>query len=67
MLLVKDGAQVFTGTFGDGNGGNLTVDAQNVQLIGTTEDNKFSGGLFASSQPNSKGNAGDLTINTNTL
>ncbi|MBR8839353.1 MAG: hypothetical protein DSM106950_36460 [Stigonema ocellatum SAG 48.90 = DSM 106950] len=35
-LLVKDGAQVNAGTRGVGKGGNLTVDAQDVQLIGTS-------------------------------
>ncbi|MBW4629469.1 MAG: S-layer family protein [Brasilonema octagenarum HA4186-MV1] len=66
-LLVRDGAQVFTGTFGAGKGGNLSVDAQDVQLIGTSADGQYSSGLFASGQPNSTGDAGDLTIKTNTL
>ncbi|MBD2536281.1 S-layer family protein [Nostoc flagelliforme FACHB-838] len=59
-LLVKDGAQVSTSTFGAGKGGNLTVDAQNVQLIGEST-------LSADAQPYSTGNAGDLTIKANTL
>ncbi len=58
-LLVQDGAQVSAGTFGSGKGGNLTVNAENIQLI--------SSGLFASAESNSTGDAGDLTINTNTL
>jgi large exoprotein involved in heme utilization and adhesion len=40
-LLVRDGAQVLTGTFGAGKGGNLIVDAQDVQLIGTSADGFF--------------------------
>ncbi|MBW4595496.1 MAG: filamentous hemagglutinin N-terminal domain-containing protein [Brasilonema angustatum HA4187-MV1] len=66
-LLVRDGAQVFTGTFGAGKGGSLNVDAQDVQLIGTSADGQFLSGLFANVQRNSTGNAGDLTIKTNTL
>ncbi|MBW4635527.1 MAG: filamentous hemagglutinin N-terminal domain-containing protein, partial [Iphinoe sp. HA4291-MV1] len=66
-LLVRDGAQVFTGTFGAGKGGNLTVDAQDVQLIGRSADNRASSGLFASAQGNLTGDAGDLTVRTNTL
>ncbi|MCC5663623.1 S-layer family protein [Nostoc sp. CHAB 5784] len=66
-LLVKDGAQVSTSTFGAGKGGNLTVDAIDVQLIGTSADNKVASGLFASAEPNSTGDAGDLRITTNTL
>jgi filamentous hemagglutinin family protein len=65
-LLVKDGAQVDAGTFGEGKGGNLTVDAQNVQVIGRMANGRFSSGLFTSAV-NSTGNAGNLTIKTNTL
>jgi large exoprotein involved in heme utilization and adhesion len=66
-LLMRDGAQVGAGTFGAGNGGDLSVDAQDVQLIGTGPNVQFTTGLFASAERNSTGNAGDLTIKTNTL
>ncbi|MCC5661965.1 filamentous hemagglutinin N-terminal domain-containing protein [Nostoc sp. XA010] len=66
-LLVRDGAQVSSATFGVGKGGNLTVDAQNVQIIGISADNRISSSLFADAQPNSTGDGGDLTIKTNTL
>jgi filamentous hemagglutinin family protein len=66
-LLVRDGAQIGTGTFGAGKGGNLIVDAQDVQIIGMSADGRFASGLFASTVDNSTGNAGDLTIRTNTL
>ncbi|MEH2035550.1 S-layer family protein [Nostoc sp.] len=66
-LLVQDGAVVLTSTFGPGKGGSLTVDAQDVQLIGTSADGQVSSGLFASGQPNSTGNAGDITLRTNIL
>jgi large exoprotein involved in heme utilization and adhesion len=66
-LLVKDGAQVFTGTFGAGKGGSLTVDAQDVQLIGKSADSEFVSGVFVSSQPNSTGDAGNLRIKTHSL
>ncbi|MEH1916486.1 two-partner secretion domain-containing protein [Nostoc sp.] len=66
-LLVQDGARVNTGTFGTGKGGNLSVDASDVQLIGTSADGQFPSGLFTSAQPNSTGNAGDLTVKTNTF
>jgi filamentous hemagglutinin family protein len=66
-LLVRDGAQVSTTTSGAGKGGSLTVDAQDVQLIGRSANGRVSSGLFASAQPNSTGNAGNLTIKTNTL
>ncbi|MDZ8134799.1 MAG: S-layer family protein, partial [Nostoc sp. DedQUE04] len=66
-LRVSGGAVVSAGTFGAGKGGNLTVDAIDVQLIGTSADNKVASGLFASAESNSTGDAGDLTIKTNTL
>ncbi|WP_138506817.1 filamentous hemagglutinin N-terminal domain-containing protein [Nostoc sp. PA-18-2419] len=67
-LLVRDGAQVNTGTFRAGKkGGNLSVDAQDVQLIGTSANGRFSSGLFARANPNSTGDAGNLTVTTNTL
>ncbi|KYC40675.1 hypothetical protein WA1_23820 [Scytonema hofmannii PCC 7110] len=66
-LLVKDTAQVISGTSGSGNGGNLSVDAQDVQLIGTNADGEVVTGLSTSAQSNSTGDAGDLTIKTNTL
>ncbi|MEH2002314.1 MAG: S-layer family protein, partial [Nostoc sp.] len=66
-LLVRDGARVNTGTFGAGNGGILRIDAQDVQLIGRSADGRFPGGLFAQANSNSTGDAGDLTVTTNTL
>ncbi|OUL35949.1 S-layer family protein [Nostoc sp. 106C] len=67
QLLIQGGAQVITSTFGAGKGGNLTVNAFDVQLIGRSTDGQFASGLYATAQPNSTGNAGDLTIKTNTL
>ncbi|MEH2258245.1 two-partner secretion domain-containing protein [Nostoc sp.] len=61
-LLIRDGAFVSTGTFNAGKGGNLTVTADNVQVIG--------GFSILSTQANlggSTGDGGDLTINTREL
>ncbi|MBW4616636.1 MAG: filamentous hemagglutinin N-terminal domain-containing protein [Desmonostoc vinosum HA7617-LM4] len=66
-LRLESGARVNTGTFGAGNGGNLSVDAQDVQLIGRSANVLFGSGLFTSARPNSTGNAGDLIVKTNTL
>ncbi len=66
-LLVKDGGQVSVSTFGEGKGGNLTVHAQDVQLIDTRADGQSPSGLNASTETNSTGDAGNLTIHTNTL
>ena len=66
-LRVEGGAQVGTNTLGAGKGGFLSIEAQDVQLIGTSPDGRFSSGLSAETGRNSTGNAGDLTIKTNTL
>ncbi|KAB8335895.1 filamentous hemagglutinin N-terminal domain-containing protein, partial [Scytonema tolypothrichoides VB-61278] len=66
-LRLEGGAVIGAGTFGGGKGGNLSVDAQNVQLIGTSADGRVFSGLNAYAEPNSTGDAGDLTIKTNTL
>jgi large exoprotein involved in heme utilization and adhesion len=68
-LLIQDGAQMGTSTFSAGKGGNLTVDAQDVQLIGfgAGERRSFASGLYAAAEPNSTGDAGSLTVRTNTL
>ena len=66
-LLVQDGAEVSTSTFGKGKGGNLTIDAQDIKLIGTSKDALFPSGLFSSASFDSTGNAGNLELNTNTL
>jgi filamentous hemagglutinin family protein len=60
-LEVRDGAVVSAGTFGAGKGGNLILNANNVQLIGSDS------GLGTQADPGSTGNAGDLTINTREL
>ncbi|NEO47710.1 MAG: S-layer family protein [Moorea sp. SIO4A3] len=58
-LIVSDGAVVSATTFGEGNGGNLTVDADStVQLIGTSADGQIPSGLFTQAQ--ATGNAGEL-------
>ncbi|WP_424097311.1 filamentous hemagglutinin N-terminal domain-containing protein [Moorena producens] len=68
QLILSDGAAVLAGTFGEGDGGNLTVNAdEKVQLIGTTPDGRFPSGLFAQANRRATGNAGDLKITTGQL
>ncbi len=66
-LLVRDGSDVSASTYGAGKGGSLSVDAQDVQLIGESADGQDASGLFVQAAPGSRGNAGDLTVRTNTL
>lgn len=67
-LTILAGAKIFTGTAGGGNGGNLTINApESVEVIGVTPSEEDSSGLFTTVGPQSKGNAGDLIVNTKRL
>ena len=67
-LLLKDGAQVNALTFGEGDGGNVTISAKEpVQVIGKSPDGKLPSGIFVDAFEDSTGNAGSLTINTQLL
>ncbi|MEI2582666.1 beta strand repeat-containing protein [Scytonema sp. PRP1] len=64
-LLVRDGGQVSAGTWGPLKGGNLTVRADSVQVIGGTSDLRSS--LNTQAFATATGAAGDLSINTREL
>ncbi|MBD2516660.1 filamentous hemagglutinin N-terminal domain-containing protein [Nostoc sp. FACHB-973] len=75
-LIVRDGAVVDAGTFGAGKGGNLTINADSIQVIGIGKSIELPGagkgdvytsGLFTSSDQNATGDAGNITINTQEL
>ncbi|EDX73954.1 haemagglutination activity domain protein [Coleofasciculus chthonoplastes PCC 7420] len=66
-LLVSQGGQIDVSTFGTGNGGELNVNAAEIELIGTNPINGLSSGLFAYVAPNATGNGGDVTISTQGL
>ncbi|MBW4616617.1 MAG: S-layer family protein [Desmonostoc vinosum HA7617-LM4] len=64
-LQVSNGGQISSGTFGDGNAGELTVKAQDVQLSGISPFGPS--GLFAPVAPGATGKGGNLTVQTNKL
>ncbi|WP_287254769.1 filamentous hemagglutinin N-terminal domain-containing protein, partial [Moorena sp. SIO4E2] len=65
-LIVSDGAQVLASPIGEGDGGNLTVDAsEKVQVIGTSASGRFPSAL--STQTPGTGKAGNLKITTGEL
>lgn len=60
-LLVQDGGQVGVSTFGNGNGGKLTINASElVEVSGSSES-------ILAANTNGKGKGGDLIINTGKL
>ncbi|MEQ8756631.1 MAG: filamentous hemagglutinin N-terminal domain-containing protein [Coleofasciculus sp. G1-WW12-02] len=66
QLTVRDGGLVTASTFGSGEAGTLTVNADDfVQVIGTSANGQTSSRLFLDST--GSGNAGGLEINTGTL
>jgi filamentous hemagglutinin family protein len=78
-LSVSDGSKVQASTFGEGNSGYLTIRASDIDVFETPIYNVYSTGIFAevsqaisSDSPNiilarGKGNAGNLTIETERL
>jgi large exoprotein involved in heme utilization and adhesion len=65
-LIVRDGAQVGSDTFGEGAGGNITVIAtDSVQVFGTSANDEINSSL--SSQTENRGDAGNLRIETGNL
>jgi filamentous hemagglutinin family protein len=67
-LIVRDGAQIGTSTFGSGAGGNLVVSArESVELIGRTADLQLASGLFTSVQEGATDDSGNLTLETGRL
>ena len=67
-LFVGNGSRIGTATFAGGSGGTLTIDAANsIELVGTSADGGFSSGLFALSNSDSRGDAGNIILNTNSL
>ena len=63
-LLLDDSAQINSNTFGDGDAGNIKIQAQDIQLLGSFG---FGSLLSASADVDSTGNGGNLEVNTDTL
>ncbi|KAM3095127.1 filamentous hemagglutinin N-terminal domain-containing protein [Phormidesmis sp. 146-35] len=64
-LLIANGGQVSSGTFGAGDAGSLRVAAQDVEIIGSSPI--APSGLFAPVETLATGKGGNLTIETNRL
>jgi filamentous hemagglutinin family protein len=65
-LSVRDGAQIFTGTLGNGSAGQLSVNAsESVEIAG--KDSNTDGNSVLTSFTGNVGQAGNLTINTKRL
>ncbi len=66
QLKITDGGGISSSTLGSGSGGNLSVEAENIELIGSlSEPDSLSAISAVSFSP--KGNAGEITVNAETL
>ncbi|NEO79821.1 filamentous hemagglutinin N-terminal domain-containing protein [Moorena sp. SIO4G3] len=68
QLLVEDGGRVSANTFGKGDAGRVTINAsESLQVIGVSGENRFPSLISTQANPDSTGDGGDLTINTQSL
>ncbi len=66
-LILTSGGQISTATSGTGTSGELTVNAQEIVVIGASSDGENLSGLFTDVLPGAIGRGGDATINTQSL
>lgn len=67
-LILRNGAQIFAGTFGNSNGGSSNIIAsESIELIGTEETGQIPSSLSTQVAQGATGNGGNLEIDTNTL
>ncbi len=64
-LLVTNGGQVASATFGFGNAGNLTIKANHIEVVGEAAIGQSSSNLTSSTER--QGNGGNLILETNSL
>nr|WP_235927103.1 S-layer family protein [Gloeocapsopsis dulcis] len=67
QLTIRDGAALSTATYGSGAGGNLTVKATVVEVIGRSQDDQAPSWITAQVFEESTGKAGNVTIETRNL
>ncbi|MEM9216554.1 MAG: filamentous hemagglutinin N-terminal domain-containing protein [Cyanobacteria bacterium P01_F01_bin.150] len=62
QLLLQEGGQISVSTFGDGNAGDLIIQANEIDLVGVNPIIGFPSALFARVEPNATGTGGDINI-----
>ncbi|GAB4245752.1 MAG: hypothetical protein Kow0049_35710 [Stanieria sp.] len=66
-LMLTNGGTITASTFGQGNGGKITVTASDTIAIDGKGDDGFASGIGSEVSQIAVGNAGDTEINTNNL
>ncbi|WP_242051652.1 S-layer family protein [Nostoc sp. FACHB-280] len=65
LFNVQEESQILSATFGNGNAGNIKVQADNIILTGS--DSELSTGISSSVDERANGKGGDIDITTNRL
>ncbi|NJO61741.1 MAG: filamentous hemagglutinin N-terminal domain-containing protein [Richelia sp. RM2_1_2] len=67
-IKIENGGRISASTFAQGNGGNIEIDADTVEIIGVSNNGIVSSGIRNETLGvNSSANAGNLTLNTRIL
>lgn len=66
-LIVKDGAAIAADTNGAGQGGSVIIKARQVQVSGTSKDERFRSGIGSESGEQATGTGGDIFISSEIL
>ena len=66
-LAMERGGKVSANTFSSGSGGDLNVESQNIEILGTNNDDIIPSFLSVAVEKGATGNGGDLKITTNNL
>lgn len=67
VLTLRNGGLISVGTFGQGDSGNLSVNADRIVVSGTSPNGNIASGLYAQVDPGAVGNGGNLAITTQQL
>ncbi|ARV59859.1 hypothetical protein BZZ01_15575 [Nostocales cyanobacterium HT-58-2] len=66
-LSVTNGAQLVSSTVGQGNGGNITIDARDNVKFDGVGSNGLSSGAYSTVEPGGVGNAGNIKLTAGSL
>ena len=69
LLTLSNGGQISASTYGSGNGGDVTIKANDVSINGGFDSNYdfYPSGIYCRTETGSKGNAGSLNIDIKSL
>jgi filamentous hemagglutinin family protein len=66
-LIASNGAHISAQTAGQGNAGNIFIDADSIVLSGTSPDVFFSSGIYSIVNQGARGKGGNIQISTGSL